>query len=307
VHPTSEHPNSGTRTDPLIAEFLTRFSQLSAHTRAAYARDLAQFDAYCRDQGIGAWEGVTSHAVRAFLAWRHRSGIGSRSLARQLSALRGFFQFLIERRRLGHNPASGVRAPKASRPLPEVLDVDQAAQLLNVAPDTWSETRDQAMFELMYSSGLRVAELVGVDLEHLDLAACEVQVRGKGNKQRRVPVGRPALQSLRRWLKQRSQVTRVDGSALFINSRGGRLTTRSVQQRLRRRGLKQGLDGHVHPHMLRHSFASHMLESSGDLRAVQELLGHANISTTQIYTHLDFQHLAQVYDATHPRARRRRK
>ncbi|MCP5143874.1 MAG: tyrosine recombinase XerC [Gammaproteobacteria bacterium] len=293
--------------DPDLERYLGGLTRMAALTRQAYRRDLQLFDTFRREQGVPTWSAVDSHFVRAYVAWRHRSGIGGKSIARGLSAVRGFFDHLVKRREVASNPATGIRAPRSARKLPEVLDVDQTAQLLNFTADDWHDTRDLAMWELMYSSGLRVSELVGMDIRHLDLNQSIVTVRGKGNKERRVPVGKLAVRALRAWLRERNAMARLEGEALFVNAAGRRLSVRSVQQRLRARAIQQGVDAHVHPHMLRHSFASHMLESSGDLRAVQELLGHANISTTQIYTHLDFQHLARVYDAAHPRARKSRK
>ncbi|MGB1883037.1 MAG: tyrosine recombinase XerC [Gammaproteobacteria bacterium] len=287
-----------------IKAYLGTLVHRSSNTRKAYQRDVAEFESYLRSLEIEAWHDVDANLIRHYVTEKHRAGAHGRSLARVLSALRSLFKYLCANGTLRINPAVGVRPPKGERKLPRVLDVDQMSHLLEQDADKPIDVRDRAMWELLYSSGLRVSELVGLDLADLDLEAGQVRVLGKGSKERDVPVGRHALAAVRGWLG----IRRDDGDAkaMFLNQRGKRLTARAVQQRLRQWARRYGVDGDVHPHMLRHSFASHMLESSGDLRAVQELLGHANISTTQVYTHLDFQHLAQVYDAAHPRARKRR-
>lgn len=291
-----------TAADPALADFLSSLGHRAALTRAAYGRDLDLLERYCRTQRLD-WRTLDAHALRAFVAGEHRRGLSGRSLQRLLSSVRAFYRFLVERGLAAHNPADLVQAPKSPRKLPKALDVDEVARLLDgPAAD---EGCDRAMFELLYSSGLRVSELVGLNLPDLDLAAAQVRVTGKGNKQRDVPVGRQALAVIDEWLRRRAGITPVGEPALFVGRRGRRMTVRTVQARLRRWAQRQGIPTHVHPHMLRHSFASHLLESSGDLRAVQELLGHADIGTTQIYTHLDFQHLARVYDGAHPRARRK--
>jgi len=241
--------------------------------------------------------------MRAYVAARHRKGLGGRSLQRELSAVRSFFNYLRREAEVKTNPVVGVRAPKTARKLPTPLDVDEMGQLLNVNHDSPLAIRDWAMMELMYSAGLRLAELVSLNVDSIDLADNSVPVSGKGSKTRIVPIGRFAKESLKQWLKERNHMTNPGETALFISSRGTRISARAVQQRMKQWGISQGIDSPVHPHRLRHSFASHLLESSGDLRAVQELLGHADISTTQIYTHIDFQHLAKVYDAAHPRAK----
>jgi integrase/recombinase XerC len=287
-----------------IAEFIGTLPHLSPHTRAAYRRDLDDLAGFCREQGLRRWRDLDGRLLRGFVAARHHAGIGGRSLRRQLSAARTFFRHLIRQGVATHNPAQGLMAPKSPQRLPDALDVDQAAQLVGIAGDDALSVRDRAMFELMYSSGLRLSELTGLDLDSIDHADATVEVLGKGRKKRRVPVGRHALAALRDWLKTRATFAVADEAALFVSRRGTRISARAVQSCLRQRGIRQGLPTRVHPHMLRHSFATHVLESSGDLRAVQELLGHADISTTQIYTHLDFQHLAQVYDRAHPRARK---
>ena len=261
-------------------------------------------EGFCVEREITSWKELQSADLRDHVAHRHRHGLGSRSLQRTLSAIRGFFDFLIAQGDLEGNPARGLRAPKAPKTLPKLLDVDQMVGLLEATPDDALELRDVAMWELFYSSGLRLSELTSLDLVDLDLAAGSVLVRqGKGRKSRHVPVGECAKKALDRWLSVRNAMLGHQEPALFISRRGDRIAPRTVQARLERWQKKQGIPEHLHPHMLRHSFASHLLESSGDLRAVQELLGHANLSTTQVYTHLDFQHLAAVYDRTHPRAR----
>ena len=296
------------RTQDLLNDvdgFLDTLSSYSINTQIAYRRDLGEFCHYLNEQSLLEWREVNAQTIRGLIASLHRSGKSSPTLARMLSSLRALFSYLIDRRRAGANPALDVRAPKRSRKLPAVLDVDQTAHLLEADPKGFLGLRDIAMWELMYSSGLRVSELVGLDLGDLDYGLGQVRVLGKGNKERIVPVGSVALEAVIRWQGVRQLHVKAGVDALFISSRGTRLGARSVQKRLRNWARAQGLDVAVHPHMLRHSFATHMLESSGDLRAVQELLGHSNIATTQIYTHLDFQHLAKVYDAAHPRARRK--
>lgn len=286
---------------------LSRERRLSPRTCDSYRGDLGRFGEFLRDHVPGRWTSLDSNQIRAFVAWRHRCGVGGRTIQRELSALRGFFNYLLREGRVGVNPATGVAAPKSARKLPSVMDPDRVSWLLQIEEQTPLAVRDRAMLELVYSSGLRLSELVGLEVDDLNLREGLVRVLGKGNKQRIVPVGRHARGAIKAWLTLRPEVVAKDVPALFISARGTRLTPRAVQSRFARWGRLQGLDTHVHPHMLRHSFASHLLESSGDLRAVQELLGHADISTTQVYTHLDFQHLAKVYDKAHPRARKRTK
>jgi len=281
--------------------------QLSPHTLSNYARDLNRFAAFLVQQDITRWQDVTETLVRQFVAQRHRQQLSARSSARELSALRSFFNFLISEQQLDFNPAQHVQAPKPKQALPRTLDVDQVQQLLEIDATTPLAIRDKAILELFYSSGLRLSELVSLDLAQLDLRQAMLRVTGKGNKTRHVPIGRKAIAALRDWLQLRSDFNKQGSTAVFLSERGNRLSRRSVQQRLRHWAQRQGMVSHVHPHMLRHSFASHLLESSGDLRAVQELLGHSDINTTQIYTHLDFQHLARVYDQAHPRANKKRK
>jgi integrase/recombinase XerC len=279
--------------------------RLSVHTAAAYRRDLDSFLRYCEQQGVNDWNAVDVHHVRAFVSARHRQGLSPRSLQRQLAAIRSFYNYLLRERAVHNNPANGVPAPKAQKRLPATLDADQMAQLLEIAGHDPQAVRDRAIMELLYSSGLRLAELLALELHAIDPGAAEVRVTGKGAKTRIVPVGRKALAALRDWLKVRSQLARPEDRSLFVGPHGGALSPRTLQARLRRWGRVQGVAQGVHPHLFRHSFASHLLESSGDLRAVQELLGHANVSTTQVYTHLDFQHLARTYDHAHPRARKK--
>jgi integrase/recombinase XerC len=280
--------------------------RLSAHTVDNYSRDLASIQAYCTAQGITRWQQLQPVQVRAWAAQLHRRGLSGRSVQRHLSALRSFYRFMISQGVVHSNPAQDIRAPKTARTLPHSLDVDRIQSLLDVKTDNWLSQRDVTMMELMYSCGLRLAELVGLDLQQVDLQACEARVLGKGSKTRIVPIGSKAREAVHAWLPVRAEHCAGDENALFISRQGTRLSARSVQQRFERWALQRGLDSRLHPHALRHSFATHMLESSGDLRAVQELLGHANLSTTQVYTHLDFQHLAQVYDQAHPRARAKR-
>jgi integrase/recombinase XerC len=297
---------------PEATEWLERFfgylqheRRLSSHTLKNYQRDLSRLQEYCEAMGISEWAALDSYGVRSYVAWRHRKGLGGRSLQRELSALRSFYNYLLRERVVGNNPGIGVPAPKVEKRLPRALDVDKTGHLLDIHDDSPLAVRDKAMMELIYSSGLRLAELISLDLDSIDRRDATVRITGKGSKTRVVPVGRQALQALGEWLKVRGQLAMPEQRALFVSNNGKRLSPRSVQQRLRQWALKQGLDTRVHPHMLRHSFASHILESSGDLRAVQELLGHADIATTQVYTHLDFQHLAKVYDQAHPRAHKR--
>ncbi|MGQ9424870.1 tyrosine recombinase XerC [Gilvimarinus sp. F26214L] len=301
----TDHPLSQTSHDFL--EHIAVEQQLSPHTLAAYRRDLNKLLAFAERHSVLNCRELQGFHLRQCLAQLHKSGLAPRSLQRWLSACRSLFQFALDRGWMDKDPAAGVRAPKSERPLPKTLDVDQLGHLLDLSGDKFLDTRDRAMLELMYSCGLRLGELVSLNLASLDLAGGEVRVLGKGRKIRLLPMGRMAVQALEKWLRARRDYASAQEDALFISSRGSRLQARSVQKRFARAGIHQGLNTPLHPHMLRHSFASHMLESSGDLRAVQELLGHANISTTQIYTHLDFQHLASVYDSAHPRAQRKKK
>jgi integrase/recombinase XerC len=292
----------------LVTSYLDKLRierHLSPHTLSNYARDLQRFSRYLDSIAIENWDQVDEACIRQFIAQRHRQQISARSSQRELSALRSFFNYLISEHHFRYNPAQTVQAPKAKQALPKTLDVDQVQQLVEIKTDTPLAVRDRAILELFYSCGLRLSELAGLDLEKLDLRQALITVTGKGNKTRTVPIGSKAIDALRTWLQIRGQYIKEAIPALFVSERGTRLSPRSIQQRLRHWAKVQGMASHVHPHMLRHSFASHILESSGDLRAVQELLGHSDINTTQIYTHLDFQHLAKVYDKAHPRANKK--
>ena len=276
----------------------------SPHTVSNYARDLRSIARSAQARDIEDWQSVSGDTVRAIIAEQHRDGISGRSLARRLSALRGLYNFMMGQGQCAVNPAQDILAPRDKKALPATLDPDEVSRLLAQNLNDPMICRDLAMFELMYSSGLRLAELVSIDLADLDLSVGQVRVTGKGGKVRDLPVGEHAVNAVNKWLGYRRSLPGADDRAVFLSSRGQRIAPRTVQMRLKKLAESQGLERDCYPHMLRHSFASHLLESSGDLRAVQELLGHADISTTQIYTHLDFQHLAQVYDEAHPRARR---
>lgn len=279
--------------------------RLSGHTIDAYARDLAKLVDFMDTQEIPTWAALSNWQLRAYAAQGHREGLHPRSIARRLSAARSFFAYLVREAVLEADPAADVQPPKAPKRLPRTMDVDQVAHLLAIGGEDDLAIRDRAMLELLYSSGLRLAELTAIDLTELDLADATVRVTGKGARTRVLPVGRQAVEALRTWLSRRSRLAAADETAVFVGRGGRRLTPRAVQLRIARWSRRAGSQVPVHPHLLRHCFASHLLESSGDLRGVQELLGHADIATTQIYTHLDFQHLAQIYDRAHPRARRR--
>ena len=285
--------------------FLDSLSNRSANTVVAYRRDITKFISYLRIKKFRPLKSIDVTCIQGYVAFRHRDHAAARSIMRGLSALRAWFGFLVHRGEMLNNPALRINVPKTVRRLPRTLDVDQAISLLEHHAVTLLDIRDLSMWELLYSSGLRVSELTSLTLGSVDLKSREVRVLGKGNKERILPVGVCAERALNRWLDVRSQFLRGEAvDAFFLTRNGGKMSNRSVQLRLRLWARRYGLDESLHPHMLRHSFASHMLESSGDLRAVQELLGHVNISTTQVYTHLDFQHLSKVYDQAHPRARR---
>jgi integrase/recombinase XerC len=292
--------------DPQVERFLDELAhqrRASPHTVAAYGHELKRLVALAGDAALIS---LQSHQLRRYAMQLHGQGLGARSLARTLSAWRAYYRWLARRGELARNPCDGLRPPKRPRPLPKVLSVDQSQALLDAPADTLLEVRDKAMAELFYSSGLRLAELAGLDAAGgLDLAEGTVTVTGKRAKTRSVPLGGKAAEAIAAWLERRGEMASVGEPALFVSRQGGRLTPRSIERRLAAWAKRQGLGVHVHPHMLRHSFASHLLQSSGDLRAVQEMLGHADIGTTQIYTHLDFQHLARVYDQAHPRARKK--
>ncbi|MGB5410781.1 MAG: tyrosine recombinase XerC [Woeseiaceae bacterium] len=285
-------------------EFERRLSPL---TCKHYRRDLEALLAWCEQQNIERWDSLDSEHIRTYTGAAFRKGLSARSLQRRLSASRTFFRYLLREKHVSRNPVDAVSAPKGKKRLPGNLDADRMARLLEIPGEGPLVDRDRAILELLYSSGLRLAELVDLNLGDIALADATVRVTGKGNKDRIVPVGKKARQAVKRWHKSRAQLADADERALFVSQRGTRLSPRSVQARVTHWAKKQGIDSNVYPHLFRHSFATHLLESSHDLRGVQELLGHANISTTQVYTHLDFQHLASIYDKTHPRARRKPK
>jgi integrase/recombinase XerC len=281
--------------------------RLSPHTDLNYRHDLANFRAYCDKQDLEHWKDLDGEHLRMYAASEHRRGLSPRSIQRRLSALRSFFTFLISQKQLTKNPAIGIQAPKQKKRLPKTIDVDRMARMLMIDAQEPLEIRDKAMMELFYSSGLRLAELAGATWDRLDTADRTVHVTGKGSKDRIVPVGPPALAALEAWRAVHPTVSRGgETEPIFVGRNGNNLGPRAIQKRIAGWSKRQGIGEHMHPHMFRHSFATHLLESSQDLRGVQELLGRANISTTQVYTHLDFQHLAKIYDAAHPRARRKR-
>lgn len=286
-------------------QYLTQERRLSPHTISNYQRDLKRFLVFCQQQDLTAWPQIKSSHIRQFMAQCHQQGLGGRSIQRLLSSLRSLYGYLIKMGLAKMNPAQSVQAPKAAQRLPATLDVDQMNSLLAYDEMDWRSCRDKAMMELLYSSGLRLAELASLNMGDIEMREGMVKVTGKGNKERVVPVGKQALTVLKQWHIHRDTLGFTDQPALFISQQGKRLGMRAIQKRLQYWGQQQGVSEQVHPHRLRHAFASHVLESSGDLRAVQELLGHADISTTQIYTHVDFQQLAKVYDAAHPRARKK--
>lgn len=291
--------------------YLRDARRVSPHTLNAYRRDLKHFAEFCDAQKLSLSTAVDSGHIRHFLAGQRSRSASAATLQRLLSSVRSFFQYRIQQGRATVNPAAAISGPKRGRPLPKTLDADRIGQLLEFEGEEPLDCRDRAMMELFYSSGLRLAELAALNRWDIDLDEASVVVTGKGNKARHLPVGRKAVAALHAWLPWRNAWLSADedarGGPLFISQRGGRLSHRSIQQRIKHRAMQQGIPENLHPHMLRHSFASHLLESSSDLRGVQELLGHANLSTTQIYTHLDFQHLAKVYDTAHPRASRKSK
>ncbi len=303
--PADAPPVRDAGAETLLAQYLSHLAserRLSPHTVSGYAHDVRTL------LGLAAGAPLAKlqiHQMRRFVAQMHARGLDGRSLARMLSAWRGFFRYLARDHGYTANPCAGLRAPKAKKTLPQALSPDEAARLMEIDGDDPMAIRDKAIFELFYSSGLRLSELTGLAVDDINAADAVVRVTGKGAKTRVVPVGSRALAALRVWLKARALLVRPGETALFVNAAGKRVSPRSVQLRMKQWALKLGLPAELHPHMLRHSFASHLLQSSGDLRAVQEMLGHASISTTQVYTHLDFQTLARVYDAAHPRAKRK--
>ncbi|MBT8055805.1 MAG: tyrosine recombinase XerC, partial [Gammaproteobacteria bacterium] len=287
---------------PEFLEYLQTERGLSPRTITAYRRDLERYSKDLDRQGLTRSAEAREHNVREFIAQLHRKGLGGRSIQRVLSAIRGFYRWLLREGRATQNPASAVRAPKSPRKLPQTLDADTVTRLLDFEPTTPLAIRDKAIMELFYSSGLRLSELTALRWDQVDVASGLITVTGKGNKTRMVPIGTYASRALEKWQRVRGNYAGYDEPCIFVSQRGTPISVRAVQARIRYWASRQGIPQHVYPHLLRHSFASHLLESSGDLRAVQELLGHADISTTQVYTHLDFQHLARVYDKAHPRA-----
>jgi len=286
-------------------EFLTHERRLAALTVKHYGRDLALLVRLAEAAGRPL-DDLSQADIRRFAAALHGRGLGAKSLARVLSGWRGYYEFRVRNQQAAANPVDGVRAPKAARRLPQTLSPDQAVALVSFTDESPEGIRDRAIYELLYSSGLRVSEVTGLDLGSIDFSTAEVRVTGKGSKTRIVPVGRHAIEAVSRWLPVRESLRPSDHAALFVTARGRRIGPRLVQSRIKLWAARQGLTVNPHPHMLRHSFASHVLQSSGDLRAVQEMLGHASIASTQVYTHLDFQHLAKVYDTAHPRAKRKK-
>ena len=287
----------------VLERFDEHLASRPARTREAYRRDVAALAALAGDKPLAKLQRAE---LARYLATLHGRGLSGRSLARMLSAWRAFYRHLLDRERsLAEDPTAGLKAPKSPRRLPSALSPDESAQLVEIVADDPLSLRDRAILELAYSSGLRLSELAGLDVARVDLVAGEARVVGKGAKERIVPVGQAALDALRRWLVARKTMASPGETALFVARTGARISPRAIEKRLADWAVKQGLARHVHPHMLRHSFASHVLQSSGDLRAVQEMLGHASIASTQVYTHLDFQALAKVYDAAHPRAKKK--
>lgn len=294
--------------EELIEQYLSVLTierRLSVHTVKAYRRDLNKLLEFCNGRGLLLWQGLNNHVARLFAANLNAHGLHAKSIQRILSACRGLCAYLIQQRHLSANPFDDVRAPKSEKKLPKTLSVDQVTSLVEISLDDPLSYRDKAIMELFYSSGLRLSELCLLDLNDLNLPEQILRVTGKGNKMRDLPIGRHADLAIRNWLIQRNALPLKDYQALFVSKHGNRISLRNIQARVAYWASRQGIEIAVSPHMLRHSFATHLLESSGELRSVQELLGHANISTTQIYTHLDFQHLAQVYDDAHPRAKKK--
>ncbi len=290
-------------------EFLNFERGLSPLTRENYARDITQLIKLADSTILGSIElnELQTNHIRRFIASLHSKGLGGKSIARKLSSWRGFFDYLVKRHGFSNNPVVGLRAPKSPKTLPQALSIEQAVKLVDISDDDILGIRDHAILELFYSSGLRLSEVVNLNIEALDFSEGTVIVTGKGNKTRIVPLGSHAITAMQKWLKTRTQILINNASekAVFIGLQGRRISARNIQYRLKEWSIKQGINSSVHPHMLRHSFATHVLQSSGDLRAVQEMLGHANISTTQVYTHLDYQHLTKVYDTAHPRAKKK--
>ena len=302
----AEATTADTQTQDYLQGFLAHLRNerhYSPLTAENYERDIRRLHHLA---GVTPLFELKSHHMRRFIAQLHGSGLGGKTLARMLSAWRSYYSYLMRDHQCKGNPCAGLRAPKSARTLPHSLSPDEAARMVDLpADDDLLTLRDKAMFELLYSSGLRLAELVSLDPDALDFNDAAVRVTGKGNKTRIVPLGSHAIIALQAWLNVRASLSKPGEPALFLNRKGERIGPRTVQMRIKEWGIRQGITSNVHPHLLRHSFASHVLQSSGDLRAVQEMLGHASISTTQIYTHLDFQYLSKIYDAAHPRAKKK--
>jgi len=291
-----------------FAQHIGTARNLSPLTTKSYLRDLSRLQSLLNNQpAIASLSDIDTQHIRSALATLHKSGLSNASLQRWLSSLRTFFRYALQQQWLSHNPADGLQAPAKAKKLPKLMDADQAVQLVSIEGDDWHSLRDRALLELLYSSGLRLAEIANIDIGDIHLQEATARVTGKGEKGRIVPVGSCALEAIENWLEVRNERAHANENALFISQRGKRISHRAIQQRVKLMGQQQGISQPLHPHMLRHSCASHMLESSSDLRGVQDLLGHANLSTTQIYTHLDFQHLAKTYDSAHPRAQSRDK
>ena len=293
----------------LITKFINHLEierRLSPLTCKHYRRDIEALYQYCRKSKIDLWQDLNCEHIRDYSAKSYRNGLSSRSIQRRLSATRTFFRYLLREKHVNKNPVESVTAPKSDKRLPENIDADRMAKLLDIKGDGPIFFRDHAILELLYSCGLRLGELTNLNLNDIDFLDKTVHAHGKGNKDRILPIGQYAIRAIKKWRSERHKLAKNNEKALFVSSRGKRLSARSVQSRVSHWAKQQGIDSKVYPHLFRHSFATHLLESSHDLRGVQELLGHANISTTQVYTHLDFQHLAQIYDQTHPRAKKRK-
>jgi len=282
--------------------FLQSEKQFSPHTLKAYQRDISRLMGFIDAQRITAWGSLDEQHIRQFVSQLHRQGMGGKSIQRLLSSLRRLFRYLQVNQLISSNPAAHVRAPRSERRLPEVMHPQQLQQLLNTRTEQPLELRDHAILELLYAGGLRLSELISLNIQDIDWGSRQLQVLGKGRKQRHCPFGRAAETALKKWLKCRNNLVKSGENALFISKSGSRLSASSIRARIHKLCREKGIEQRVYPHLMRHSFASHMLEASQDLRAVQELLGHAHLKTTQIYTHLDFQQLAKTYDAAHPRA-----
>ena len=286
----------------LFFRYLETERRYSQNTIKSYQRDLEHFSVHLQDKNLSRWAELKTHHIRTYASHIFIEGLGAKSIQRRLSAIRSFMNYLLREGMIKNNPAEGVKTPKAPKKLPGILDIEQINQLLNIQETDPLSLRDKAIMELIYSSGLRLSEIVRLNPIDLNLSDKTLTVIGKGNKTRMLPIGNEAIKSLKMWLSSRNELANPEEEALFVGSRGNRLSRRSIQSRIKHWARKNGIQQDVYPHLLRHSFATHMLEASGDLRAVQELLGHKDISTTQVYTHLDFEHLSKTYDKAHPRS-----